>query len=271
MKERLIILFAALTLTLLLLLPSKFAAFRQDPLAPFCPFFVDENQDAICDILQTVQMRPTGFDFSFWPQATIFTFLLALSILIQISGKLKWLRSYIVIFSIFYFGFFWSKICPIATLQSLFLQKEKVVLQLPLFLIFILPIITTLLFGRIFCHFLCPLGGFQELVFRISQKLPIKIPNLTSKVPKKLFYLPYITLLILILGTIFTSSLFFCRFEPWGQILGCKSSLFSFIALFITLLLALLIFRPFCNLFCPLGAIFRFLEKFRILKPKAST
>jgi len=263
MKEKLIILFAALALSLFLLLPGRFAAFRQEPFAPFCPFFVDENQDAICDILQT---RPTNFDFSFWPQATVFTFLLALSILIQISGKVKWLRSYILIFSIFYFGFFWSKICPIATFQSLFLQKERVVLQLPLFLIFILPIITTLLLGRVFCHFLCPLGGSQELIFRISQKLPIKIPNLTSKIPKKLFYLPYIILLILILGTIHSSSLFFCQFEPWGQIFGCKTNPFSILLLFITLFFALLIFRPFCNFFCPLGVIFRFLEKFQIFK-----
>lgn len=225
-----------------------------------CPFFIDKNQDAVCDILQTIQRRPTNFDFSFWPQATIFVFLLALSILIQVSGKLKWLRLYILIFSILYFGFFWSKICPIATFQSIFLQKEAVVLQLPLFLIFLLPVITTLLFGRVFCRFLCPLGGFQELIFRILGRKSIKIP-------KKLFYLPYIILLILILGTITTSSLFFCRFEPWGQILGCKTNLFSIILLFITLFASLLIFRPFCHLFCPLGAIFQFLERFKILKP----
>ena len=180
------------------------------------------------------------------------------------------MRNYILIFSVFYFGFFWSKICPIATLQSIFLQKERVVLQLPLFLIFLLPIITTLLFGRIFCHFLCPLGAIQELIFRISRKLPIKIPNLTQKIPKKLFYLPYIILLILILGTLSTSSLFFCKFEPWGQIFGCKNNLFSFFFLFITLFFSLLIFRPFCHLFCPLGAIFKWLEKFKILKPKRS-
>lgn len=260
MKEKLIILFVALVLTYFLLLPSKHT--------PFCPFFVDENQDAICDILQNNRLPSTYFDFSFWPQTIIFIFLLALSILIQISGKVKWLRNYILIFSIFYFGFFWSKICPIATLQSIFLQKEEVVLQLPLFLIFLLPLIITLLFGQIFCNFLCPLGGFQELIFRISRKLPIKIPNLTPKISKKFFFLPYLILFILILGTISTSSLFFCRFDPWGQILGCKSNLSSIIILFITLLLSLLIFRPFCRLFCPLGAIYRPLERFKIWQSK---
>ena len=271
MKEKLIIFLAALTLSLFLLIPSRFAAFKQEPVALFCPFFIDENRDATCDILQGKQdylAQSTDFDFSFLPQATIFIFLLALSILIQISGKMKWLRNYILIFSVFYFGFFWSKICPIATLQSLFLQKNKIVLQLPLFLIFILPIITTFFCSRVFCHFLCPLGGIQEIIFRISRKLPIAIPNLTPKISKKLFYLPYIILLILILGTILTSSLFFCKFEPWGQILGCKDNLFSIFVLSITLSLTLLIFRPFCLFFCPLGAIFRFLSKFRILKPK---
>lgn len=268
MKEKLIILLAALILTIVLLSPSRFAAFRQEPVAPFCPFFVDENQDAICDILQTSPLKTTNFDFSFWPQATIFTFLLLLSILIQNLPKLKWLRIYLLIFSLVYFGLFWSKICPIATLQSIFLQKERIVLQLPLFLIFLLPIITSLLFGRIFCHFLCPLGGIQELIFRILRITPVKIPNLTPKISKKLFFLPYIFLAILSLGTILTSSLFFCKFEPWGYILGCKSNLFSIIIFFVTLFASLLIFRPFCNFFCPLGAIFRFLEKFRILKPK---
>jgi len=265
-KNNLIVLFGGIILTLILLLPGRFSRLKQEPFAPFCPFFTDKNQDAICDVLQDIQTPKNSFDFSFWPQATIFIFLLVLSILSHLSNKLKWLRIYLLIFSVIYFGFFWSKICPVATLQSIFLQKEKIVLELPLFLIFILPIITSLLFGQVFCHFLCPLGGFQELIFKISRKLPIKIPNLTPKIPKKFFCLPYFILLILILGTISTSSLFFCRFEPWGQIFGCKTNLFSFILLFSTLILSLLIFRPCCRLFCPLGAVFKFLSKFQILK-----
>lgn len=268
MKEKLIILLAAIFLSIVLLAPSRFSAFKNEPLAPFCPFFVDENQDAVCDILPYEQNRSSNFDFTFWPQAAILFFLIAISILIQKRRKLKWLRIYVLIFSLFYFGFFWAKICPLASFQSLFLQGQNIVFQIPLFLIFLLPIITALMFGLIFCHFICPLGAFQEIIFRLSRKLPIQIPNLTTKVPKKFLFISYIILIIIILGTISSHSLFFCKFDPWGQIFGCKSSLFSIIILFITLFSALLIFRPFCLILCPLGILLKFLAKFRIWKPK---
>lgn len=270
-KDTLIIILAAFIFTLILLLPTRISClFKNEPAFP-CPFLIDKNQDGICDVLQTAPSQPTegvDFDFSFWPQALILGSALTFSILTQYLNKLK-LRIYILIFSFFYFGFFWSQICPIATFQSVFLQKEKVVLALPLFLIFILPIIFTLLFGRIFCHFICPLGGFQELVFRGMQRFA-KIPNLTVKIPKKLFLLPYCILFITILGTTFTSALFFCKFEPFGQILGCKSSLISFLLLSLTLLLTPFIFRPFCHFFCPLGAVFKILSKFQIFRQDSS-
>jgi hypothetical protein len=268
MKEKLIIILAALFLSMALLAPSRFASFKNEPLAPFCPFFVDENQDAVCDLLAYELDRSSNFDFHFWPQATILFFLIAISILIQTNKKLKWLRIYVLIFSLFYFGSFWSKICPLASFQSLFLQGQSIVLQIPLFLIFLLPIITALIFGLIFCHFICPLGAFQEIIFRLSRKLPIKIPNLTPRIPKKFLFLSYIILFIIILGTISSGSLFFCKFGPWGQVFGCNSSLFSIILLFITLFASLLIFRPFCLFLCPLGILLKFLAKFRIWKPE---
>lgn len=196
---------------------------------------------------------------------------LTISIILQFSNwKYKSTIRYLILSSsLFYFGFlFYKQICPMATFQSIFVLKEKVVLTLPLFLIFLLPIITTLLFGRIFCYFICPIGAFQELIFRTGKLLSIKLPNLTPKMPKKLFYLPYFILGVTILTVIFTSSMAFCKIEPWGVLFGCKKDILSSVIFILFLISLPFLFRPFCQFFCPYGAILKILAEFKIISKK---
>jgi len=153
-------------------------------------------------------------------------------------------------------------------LQMVFVQKERVVLPIFIFLFFLLPILATLLFGRIFCHFLCPVGATQELIFRISKKIG-KFPTLIH-FPRLLFYLPFLILILVAFFSFFLSTAIFCRLDPFGFLFSCNRTEWKIAPLVILLFSFVFIFRPFCQFLCPLGAIFRILEKFRILKPKAS-
>jgi len=229
-KTNLIIILGGIVLALLLLLPRQFSStcpkgLTFDPvLGGSCPAFVDQNLDGICDLVQkAASQQLTEFDFSYLKEFIFFALLFGVAIFINLKKPktLPVLRFALLTFSLFYFGFLLRQaLCPIATFQMVFVLKDQVVLTFFIFLIFLLPILTTLLFGRIFCNFLCPIGATQELIFRVSRKF-VKIPVLT-KIPRILFYLPYLILVLLALGSTFLSTAIFCKFDPFGSLFGCN-------------------------------------------------
>lgn len=70
---------------------------------------------------------------------------------------------------------------------------------------FLFILLLTLLFGRVYCSTLCPLGIFQDIISRISSKLRKKKPRYKYHKPSSV--LRY-TLLALTLVVLFTGSLF---------------------------------------------------------------
>ena len=281
-RNNLIILLGGIVLSLALLLPRRLSApcplglTFEPTLQKGCPLFVDQNFDNTCDLLQQEAVfypeLAEGFDFSHFKEFGVFAVLLGLAIFLNWKKpkNLPTLRLIILTLSLFYFGFLlYQALCPIATLQMVFVSKEKIVLTFFIFLVFLLPLLVTLLFGSIFCRFLCPIGAVQELIFRIPRKFG-EIPTL-ARFPKVLFYLPYIILFLVALGSASFSTTIFCKFDPFGALFGCNPAGWKLPFLIAFLITSLFIFRPFCQFLCPLGAIFKFLEKFRILKPKART
>lgn len=279
-KKNLLILFGGIVLTMLLLLPRTFSGScplttTYDPSLPAnCPFFVDKDSDQICDLLQKKDAFPSQdeFSFSFFPEFIVFLLLLLSAIFLNLKKpkNLATFRFALLVFSLIYFGFLLSQaLCPIATLQMVFVSREKIVLTFFIFLVFLLPLLTTLLFGSIFCNYLCPIGAVQELIFRISRKFSKILP--LARFPKILLSLPYIILFLVALGSAHFSFTVFCKLDPFGALFGCNPAGWKRPFLITFLVTSLFIYRPFCQFLCPLGAIFKFLEKFRILKPKTNS
>ncbi len=119
-------------------------------------------------------------------------------------------------------------------------------------------------FGRMPCGWICPFGLLQDLVFRIP------LPEL--RMPRRLNRLRYLTLVIAVgLLPALTGVSWFSRLCPAGTLEGGlllkaappAASLPPsgwFFWLKVGLLIALIVWmaaskRPFCRLFCPLGAI----------------
>lgn len=276
-KSDLIVILGGIILTLTLLLPRwlSFPCPLRPNLKPSwqerCPFFVDQNQNAVCDILENIPsqaVRPKEFNFSFLREFLLFTLLLAAAVFVNFKKpkNLPVLRLSFLAFSLFYFGFLLHQsLCPVATLQMVFVQRERVVLLLFIFLVFLLPLIVTLLWGAIFCHFLCPVGAVQEIIFKASRKFA-KTPVLTH-FPRSLFFLPFIILFLVAFSSTRFLTATFCKIDPFGVLYGCNPTGWKLPFLIVLLIASFFIFRPFCQFLCPLGAIFKFLEKFRILKP----
>lgn len=265
------IIFTALLFVAPALISKQPLSTIQDPLSAVCPFFVDKNEDAVCDVLQGGSTSNSSLDFRFSLQAGLVLALLALSVLVVFQAeKLGWrnfskIRNAFLVISLLLGLLYWRYLCPVATLQLLFLIKDKIVVQLPLFLIFITPIITTLIFGRIFCGFVCPLGAFQELVYRVVRyRGKLRLPDFSRKIPPIFGYLKYLILAVLVFAVIGSGQTIFCQIDPFAALNRCSSALLPKILLVALVLATPFIFRVYCRFFCPYGAVLALFSKLSI-------
>ncbi len=167
--------------------------------------------------------------------------------------------------------------CPIGILQAHASNHT-----FPTFLIGFLGAIG-IIFGRAACGWLCPFGYMQDWMYKIKTKKIV--------LPKFLIYGKYVSLVVLaILLPYFLDGHWFSRFCPWGTILAgipwgiwnpvnpvfntltipLESFGFMYwlkIGMLILFLAAfVLIKRPFCRVFCPLGAIYAFFNRISFMK-----
>lgn len=108
--------------------------------------------------------------------------------------------------------------------------------------------VVAFVFGRVFCGYICPVGTLQELVYL----LPIKKLKITNKVIPIAFRLAFTTAFV-ILAVVFAIGLL--------KYLGIKDFFYLdtasvFFWGFLTILvISLFVYRPFCRLACPYGAL----------------
>ena len=106
----------------------------------------------------------------------------------------------------------------------------------------------TLVFGRLFCGFLCPVGAIQELAYKIPTKKKKIAGKALTLVVQVIFFV-----LFIVLG-IFSSIaiLSYFGFKDFFYLDIVSPFFYVFIAL---LLISIFIYRPFCRLFCPYGLL----------------
>ncbi|MGE4284266.1 MAG: 4Fe-4S binding protein [Clostridia bacterium] len=139
---------------------------------------------------------------------------------------------------------------------------------------FILMIITFLLaiaFGPIFCGWVCPFGTFQEWIAKIGRKIFGKRYNhfIPVKFDKYLRFVRYIVLALVVYKTAISAKLLFQDIDPYYALFNFWSDEVSIIALIIlgvTIILSLLVERPWCKYICPYGAALGIFNVFRIFK-----
>lgn len=171
---------------------------------------------------------------------------------------------WVSIISVAYFGFYRNGcVCSIGALQNvaLALADNAYILPLSVLLFFMLPILFTFLFGRVFCGGVCPFGALQELV-------NIKNYRLSKAVTTVLGMIPWIYLIFAVLYAVTRSSFIICKYDPFIGIfrLGGDWGLIVFGGLL--LLAAVFTGRPFCRFLCPYGALLSLFSRVSISKVK---
>ncbi len=176
--------------------------------------------------------------------------------------------------------------CPIGALQAVIGgYKHNFTFYVSGILIFIGS-----LFGRLVCGFLCPFGFIQDLLYKIplpfigKKKRKADLIKIPKKIDKVLRFIKYFILIIpvLLLPAVITNDFgmgdpFFCKYIcPAGTLEGGLTlvlkneqlrSVIGFLfnwkvsILAAVILSSILVYRPFCKYFCPLGAFYALFNK----------
>jgi polyferredoxin len=137
------------------------------------------------------------------------------------------------------------------------------------FVLMIIAFFLAILFGPVFCGWVCPLGTVQEWVSSIGRKLFRRRFNhfLPQQLDKILRFTRYLVLAWVIYMTAATGTLIFYAYDPYFALFNLWTSEIAIggvIILAVTLLLSLFIERPWCKYACPYGAVLGISNLFRI-------
>lgn len=162
------------------------------------------------------------------------------------------------VFSLLFFGFYRQGcICPVGSTQNvaaaIFLPDVGISWIVVSF--FVMPLLFSLFFGRVFCASVCPLGAMQELV----AIAPIRISPALERV---LGLGKYIYLGVAILGVATGAGFLICRYDPFVRLYRMNDNYGMLIAAGLILLVGVFIARPYCRFLCPYGVLLGWMSRF---------
>jgi polyferredoxin len=156
--------------------------------------------------------------------------------------------------SLAYFGFYREGcVCPIGSTQNVAVALVDHTYAVPHYVIvlFVLPLAAALLFGRVFCAGVCPLGAIQELmVLR-----PLEVP---ARVDKALGGLKWVYLGLALYYALLPAverDFVICRFDPFVGLFRFTGSAGLLAVGGAFLLAGIFVGRPYCRWLCPYGAL----------------
>lgn len=146
------------------------------------------------------------------------------------------------------------------------------------FVVMILVLLLSVLFGPVFCGWFCPLGAVQEWIGKLGGRIFKKRYNrmIPQKLDRALRYLRYGVLVLVVYMTAKTATLGFQAVDPYYALFhfyAGEVALSALAVLAAVLLLSLVVERPWCKYACPFGALLGLSNLFRVfgIRRKASS
>lgn len=161
------------------------------------------------------------------------------------------------IFSLIYFGFYREGcICSVGSVQNMALSffNDNYAISWQVVAFFVIPLLFTLFFGRIFCAAACPLGVIQDL-------LVIKPISVPKWIQKGLGLFPYIYLGLAILYASTATDFIICRYDPFVGIFRRGAAFHMIILGASFILIGLFVARPYCRFVCPYGVLLNWMSR----------
>lgn len=186
---------------------------------------------------------------------SLLIFALVLIAFFRKSAAWRWAA---ITLTLVYLGVMEAGFLSVAHITGVLLQGPAVFMNnLPLLMLVVFTLVTTLLWGRVFCSSLCPFGAVQDFITRftpkfIRNKLPKRIPQIWHQ--RGLWVKYGILLFILGAALIFNNVQVFQYFEPFGTLFFLSGTVTLFAILAAILAACVVVPRFYCRYVCPLGA-----------------
>lgn len=122
---------------------------------------------------------------------------------------------------------------------------------IPWFSAALLALVATVVFGRLYCGWICPFGAIQELISFVKplqRRIPLKVERIIDK-------LKYLVLISVIAAVFLNFSRLIEIVEPFSTAFNLSGDTLMLGTAAIALVPALFIYRFYCRYLCPLGAV----------------
>lgn len=122
-----------------------------------------------------------------------------------------------------------------------------------LLLIVAFTIITTVIWGRVFCSSVCPFGALQDIISYLTPKKWQR--TVPAWIHDRAIWLKYLILaLLMVMAVAYSQISIFQYFEPFGTLFFYSSSVLLWAILALILIACIPVKRFYCRYVCPLGA-----------------
>jgi len=179
---------------------------------------------------------------------------------LAVLGRLLLRRLYLVAVVAVLGLYMGGYLCPTAAVQNIFLKADTAYL-----LLFLVPILGALLMGRLFCGYVCPFGALQEL-FHV-RRWAMQVP---AKVMRVLGWLRYVALVYLVARVLVTHVVVLDEFSPFKPLFTWGGTPATIAFTTVAALFSVVLFRPFCRVLCPYGALLSLASRISFLRLNAS-
>jgi len=152
-------------------------------------------------------------------------------------------------------------LCPTAAVQNVFLKAGTAYL-----LLFLVPVVGALLMGRIFCGYVCPFGALQELLH--VRRWSLHIPD---RILRALGWLRYAALVALVARVLVVHTAILEGFSPFKPLFAWGGTPLTIGFTAVVALLSIVVFRPFCGVLCPYGALLSLVSRVSLVRLRAGS
>jgi Pyruvate/2-oxoacid:ferredoxin oxidoreductase delta subunit/Na+-translocating ferredoxin:NAD+ oxidoreductase RnfG subunit len=164
--------------------------------------------------------------------------------------------------AIVFIGFYMGRMISIVDLTGLPLAGLPPLLSNTYwYALFGLALATSIIWGRLYCGYLCPFGAFTQILHSLS---PIKI-KIPMRIQKRLVFAKYFVLVAVVAG-VALGDFWVTGFEPFQTFFFLTGQWWMWVIAGAAVLASVPAERFFCRYFCPAGAVLSLVAGLRIIE-----
>ena len=188
-----------------------------------------------------------------WTEIALLMLLLtvAMTAFVRKDARLRWVA---LLSTFVYLGFVNGTFLSVSHITNFMKQGPGLFLNdLPLLILVVFTLVTTVFWGRVFCSSLCPFGALQDILERIVPRRWRR--SLPQWLHDRALWLKYVILAgLIVMAVAYAELSVFQYFEPFGTLFYQSQSLLLWGILSVFVAGSIFVPRFYCRYACPLGA-----------------